>query len=226
MQCTNVEYFSESVLYDTNIKPESILEIYQMLYNIDYVLNKNDIKYWMEGGTLLGAVRHGGMIPWDDDADIEIDINDIPRFLALRPTFDKFDYEIVETWFGYKIFPRNGLKIDGYEWKYPFVDIFTVFTENGKHVYYHEKARKAFPPAYNKTDNTKNLVRYKFGEIGLWGPSNPESYLSECYGNDWNVIAYRQYDHQNEKQIEKRKVTLTKEDRVPAKPTGPIKRLN
>ena len=50
-----------------------------MLVEIDKVCRKHGISYWIDAGTLLGAVRHGGFIPWDDDVDVCVLRKDYPR---------------------------------------------------------------------------------------------------------------------------------------------------
>lgn len=57
------------------------LRMLDMLIVVDEICQRHNIPYWIEGGTLLGAVRHGGFIPWDDDLDIALMKNDYIKLL-------------------------------------------------------------------------------------------------------------------------------------------------
>ena len=92
---------------------KTILGLYQFMKDVHEVFQAKQITYWIDSGTLLGAVRHGGIIPWDNDIDVCIDITDSDLFLEQRDLFEKLNiiydqfnwgYGLRDKWTGTRCF--------------------------------------------------------------------------------------------------------------------------
>ncbi len=81
--------------------------VFRILCDVDDYCEKNGIRYYLSGGSCLGAIRHQGFIPWDDDADIMIP----------RPDYDRFLKGFMET-YGSK-YGVGSLSTDK-DWEIPF----------------------------------------------------------------------------------------------------------
>lgn len=66
-----------------------------MLRLVDQICKAENIPYFLSGGTLIGAVRHKGFIPWDDDIDIMIPRPEYERFLKAAPKHMPERYRMV-----------------------------------------------------------------------------------------------------------------------------------
>lgn len=112
------------------------LKMLDILITVTSIAEKHRIPYWLSGGTLLGAARHGGFIPWDDDIDIEllwddykkllkILKNELPDDLYLQTPHDK-GYRLLFT----KVRDRHSVvheeddALDRYTEKGVYIDIF------------------------------------------------------------------------------------------------------
>ena len=71
-------------------------ELLNMLKWFDGFCRDNNLQYFAVGGTLLGAVRHNGFIPWDDDIDVAMPRPDYDRLAELMGS-KIFDHYILET---------------------------------------------------------------------------------------------------------------------------------
>ena len=176
-----------SYIYKTEVLKNLQLSLTEMLSTITFILNKNQIPYCLIAGTALGAKRHNGFIPWDDDIDIGVLENDMKKLQKLKKEFEKNDFFLAcqETernnpYFFTKIRKNNtvfeeyfvtGLKIH----KGIFIDIFPLreVSENRikyKLEYYRFKLLDALLCAQvtiKSKSNTRMALKIIFKTIGF-----------------------------------------------------------
>lgn len=70
---------------EVGVLRQSQLVLLRILRIVDAICREHGIRYWLDAGSLLGAVRHHGFIPWDDDVDIAMPRQDYLRFLQVAP---------------------------------------------------------------------------------------------------------------------------------------------
>lgn len=184
-------------------------ELYKTLKFIHDAFTKAKINYFMVGGTLLGAVRHQGIIQIDDDGDLCIFKEDVPKLRKLIPYFDKNGYDLEEgteaeegedekeclnrknscTWF-VSCRRKNCLG----------VDIFVMYTKGNKITYYDpywETAPNGGKKCYFSLELMFPLLPYRFGNYFLMGPHNALEHLNRCYGGNWNEKWRVLFDHRS-----------------------------
>lgn len=126
---------------------------------IDRICTSNRIRYYLAGGSLIGAIRHKGFIPWDDDMDINMPYEDFKRFIEIAPNElgDRFYLRWITTEKNYvhdfaKVAMKGTLFQEHYtsdmEHSGIFVDIFPIYPSYG----------------YNKTfERRKKITKFLHG---------------------------------------------------------------
>ncbi|CAF1210066.1 unnamed protein product [Adineta ricciae] len=167
-----------------------------LLMFIDRICREHGLTFAIADGTLLGSWRHHDIIPWDDDVDIMMPIEDQLSFLhALEQYKDTvIQYHLLEyprnntpyakVFFQYKPFAIQDI------WSFPFVDIFFYLT-NKTHLWY------ANDPGVNmRIEHVFPLIMRPLGSLWLPAPHGPQfifgfDVLTQC-NSHW-------YDHRKEK---------------------------
>ncbi len=167
-------------------KTKKIAEIQKNLKKLFSAFNKvvkrYDVTYCLDSGTLLGAVRHGNIIPWDDDIDVQMYKDDIKVLLKNRKEIRDMGYHIG---FRDKIYRFERMRKDRKYGSDGYIDIFEVRERNGRVEYTEARNRERWPKYWYRKSEREPLILYRFGRIKVMGPKNPYPYLKRAYGK-WN----------------------------------------
>jgi len=183
---------------------KEIDKLYDIIEITHKILERHKIKYTIEGGTLLGAVRHGGLIPWDNDGDFNVLEKDISRIQKLANEFSKYGLEIIRTegW-GLQIAHKDSpvlKKNNPWGSKWPFLDLISIKLEGEKYVYTEDEARGDYPDYHlTKSDWEGEFDNVRFGHLILKSIRNRTGYLDRLYGNtkdrNWRSLVEINMNH-------------------------------
>lgn len=192
--------------------PHEILQLYQLMKDADETFAKHGVPYLVESGTLLGAVRHQGIIPFDDDLDIQVWQHDKAALINKAfPALNALGYKWSECAFGYKVTYANRKG-------FPCMDIFIVHEDGIRtHITDH-----SFDICHYLLSEMYPVTRYKFGETEVNGPRDPTGFLNRAY-KQWQNMWMPSNSHKHLCfYFGAQPQRMLPEHYVPAYPTGPL----
>lgn len=158
-----------------------INELYRVMAQADKILSMHGIEYSISCGTLLGAVRNRGLIPWDNDIDLIIAEKDQEKIINLKNVFDQNCIDVVYKDHIWRLSSKNMSNV--------YIDLFP-YTEisPGKFDHTDKHNRSRFSKEYLYYDDLFPIKReYQFGPLLLPGPNQGIKFLERMYGKKWMV---------------------------------------
>jgi hypothetical protein len=167
---------------------------YRMLHDVAQLLDRSDIPYILEAGTLLGVIRENRLLPWDTDLDMTIRRKDAPRLLDLRGQFRRAGYRTRVRYHQRSIGPfKKGdirllkVQLPGFLYLsgYSLLDIFVKYEEGERYAWIvsaDQPVIKYCPRHFYDDRKTWLFDGYPFQV-----PRDPEGYLEYHYGPQWRV---------------------------------------
>jgi len=176
--------------FETSLKPADKLKLLEVLLMFHEAFEKHDIWYVIAYGTLLGAVRHRTLIPWDDDADVLVKLSDIKKVEVALADLEKHGFKIEKLWKLYRVYGKDTTNV--------WIDIFFYSEINGKVVRCSTDDKSMCEYSEDKNDwwwigfdfDSKLLngrKRYEYSGLSLWGPVNSWQLLKLWYGDDFLI---------------------------------------
>ena len=157
--------------------------LYNILKDVIKVLEKNNLEYFISFGTLLGAVRHGGLIPWDTDTDIIIPDNKKEEYINILQKELSNKYYIKER--KEKDVIGSVIRVNLSNVNTLHLDLFTYFGEDNNLVF----DKKVTIPK----NNIFSLFQVNIYQREFFTAKEIEKYLERLFRKDCIKDAYKQW---------------------------------
>lgn len=180
----------EKVKRTVHLTGKNLVLTKNILKNVTAILEKHGIRYWLDFGTLLGIIRQGELLPWDEDADICIHGDDLNKFNAIKRKFPlryrmsyRYDYSnrlpgklrVVKIKYWYKKYFRL------FNIRELHLDVFIKYKIDDYYYWIGSNALKRVKAQYHDHLDTIIWDNQKF-----FIPSDVDNYLTDLFG-DWKT---------------------------------------
>ena len=175
--------------FNVMVSQKVVDDSFRMFVALDYAMKRAQIPYWGVCGTLLGALRHGGWIPWDFDMDVQVPED------AFRSRLEAFRAAIKEVGFDVALDPIYGNMArvirpgDGFHsYIVGNMDIFFFDTKTNKEVTYRDESEAPCLAAVSNPMPVEMRPFAPFAAIPF--PRDPEGVAERAFGPKWYTKAY------------------------------------
>ena len=166
----NYEVSSDYSLLEWNNIKQGQKIMTNMFKEFDTICRQYGLKYWAMGGTLIGAIRHNGWVPWDGDIDLVMEESDLDKFHKVASKHLSSDYFLVNSRIGINKgnFQGGDIGIDKIRYKYG------RYSDWDPHTRHHGLQIDLFCIRSNKNNEWE---KKRIGNVDLYLNSNAKSII-------------------------------------------------
>lgn len=164
------------------LRDDTVRTLKRIYRDFESCLERWNVRPWISGGTLIGCMRHGGFVPWDDDMDLHMCSSDRP--VLFDPAFQRDLADLGLTLMYSPVYRPEIVKVIRTGKPQPFVDVlFEARVGDRWGTLANVQGTKLIERETWPEDHVFPLQRLPFEDMEVWGPGKPLELIRRQYGS-------------------------------------------